>query len=305
MEIPAPPEFSEPVSDLTERVRKLVGKLSVPRDFAKAHRHIARLLEEDQVRREKHLASRYSWDAPLFDSPFERRRLRLLNAIFVALERCGMKPSLCSKDPKDFEACIGNERVSFTLNHPGQDRYGYRPASESKRPASDKLCLKVSHGRALDGVQLLWEDKAGEPIERHIADIVVGIIVAGEIQYRHGAISHHNWLIEWRAQLIEEARKRKEQEERMERERQIKAEQARVDRLLSEATAFRQANDIRAYVGRIREAYAASADPTSQQELNAWVSWALAQADRIDPVRSGKFLIGYADGTDRSVEHDE
>jgi hypothetical protein len=89
----------------------------------------------------------------------------------------------------------------------------------------------------------------------------------------------------------------------MERERQVKAERARVDRLLSEATAFRQANDIRAYVDTIRGAHA-SADPASQQELNAWVSWALAQADRIDPVRSGKFLIGYADGTDRSVEHE-
>ena len=306
-EIPPPPEFPDSVLDLTERVRKLVGKVGIPRNLAKAHRHIAMLLEEDEVRRQKHLASRYrsSWDAPLFDSPFERRRLRLLNAIFTALERSGMKPSLRGKDPKDFEVRVGDEHVSFTLDHPGQERYGYGPASQRNRPASDKLHLRISHGRTLDDVRFLWEDKAGEPIEKHIEDIVVMLIVAGEVQYRQGEISHRNWLIERKAQLIEEAQKRKGEEERRERERRLKAEQARVHRLLSEATAFRQANDIRAYVETTRKANAASADPVSREELDAWASWALAQADRIDPVRSKKFLVGYADGTDKFVGQED
>ena len=131
------------------------------------------------------------------------------------------------------------------------------------------------------------------------------LIVAGEVQYRQGEISHRNWLIERKAQLIEEAQKRKGEEERRERERRLKAEQARVHRLLSEATAFRQANDIRAYVETTRKANAASADPVSREELDAWASWALAQADRIDPVRSKKFLVGYADGTDKFVGQED
>src|SRR5262245_31497809 len=51
MEIPPPPEFPEPLSDLTVRVRKLVGKVSVSKDLANAHKLIARLLKEDEIRR--------------------------------------------------------------------------------------------------------------------------------------------------------------------------------------------------------------------------------------------------------------
>ncbi len=34
---------------------------------------------------------------------------------------------------------------------------------------------------------------------------------------------------------------------------------------------------------------ATSADPMAADDLEAWSSWALAQADRIDPVVSGAF----------------
>lgn len=48
----------------------------------------AKLLQADERRRQKQLASAYpmSWDKPLFDSPFERRRLRILSSLFSALK---------------------------------------------------------------------------------------------------------------------------------------------------------------------------------------------------------------------------
>jgi hypothetical protein len=76
-----------------------------------------------------------------------------------------------------------------------------------------------------------------------------------------------------------------------------------VDRLLGEAAAFRQANDIRAYVETVRSANATAA-PVSPKEFDAWATWALAQADRIDPVRSKRFLVGVVDDTDSSREND-
>src|SRR3546814_3889414 len=54
----------------------------------------------------------------------------------------------------------------------------------------------------------------------------------------------------------------------------------------SKAPSGRQANDIRAYVDSVRSANATSDDPACEIELEAWASWALAQADRTDPVRS-------------------
>ena len=115
-------------------------------------------------------------------------------------------------------------------------------------PAPNKLQLRISHMEEIDGIPLVWEDKTRAPIERKIKDIVVGLIVTGEAQCRRGEASRHNWLIKRKAELIEEARERKAEEERQERERRIKAEEARINWFLGEAAAFRQADDIRAYV---------------------------------------------------------
>lgn len=115
------------------------------------------------------------------------------------------------------------------------------------------------------------------------------LVVTGEAQCRRGEASRHNRLIKRRAELIEEARERKEEKERQERGRRIKAEEARINRLLGEAAAFKQANDIRAYLEDVRRANIANDDPVSQEYLDTWALWALAQADRIDPVRSKKF----------------
>lgn len=93
-----------------------------------------------------------------------------------------------------------------------------------------------------------------------------------------------------KAELIDEARKQREEEERRERERQIQAEQARIDHLLSDARAFRQAVDIRAYIESVRQASASAQHSILADELEDWGSWASAQADRIDPVLSKRFL---------------
>jgi len=218
------------------------------------------------------------------------RRLRLVNAILIALERCGMRPSVRGKNPAEFGVRVGEELVTLALDHPGQRRDGYRYESEMNRPASEKLVLRISADGGLKELRLTWENGADGTIERHIGEIAVTLIVAGELQYREGELSRHSWLIERKARLIEEVRRQKEEEERKERERRIAEAKMRVDRLLGEAVAFRQASDIRAYVNLVREASCTSPDPASRQELEARASWALAQADRIDPVRSKRFL---------------
>jgi hypothetical protein len=60
--------------------------------------------------------------------------------------------------------------------------------------------------------------------------------------------------------------------------------------LLGDAAAFRQSTDIRSFVADVEARYTAGDVPVSHEELDAWRSWALNQAERIDPVRSGHFL---------------
>jgi hypothetical protein len=61
-----------------DRVRKIIGKVSVGRVMTAQHLAIVRLIAEDDVRRQKQLKALYtfSWDQPAFDSPFEQRRRR-------------------------------------------------------------------------------------------------------------------------------------------------------------------------------------------------------------------------------------
>ena len=67
-----------------------------------------------------------------------------------------------------------------------------------------------------------------------------------------------------------------------------KLEQERVERLLADADAFRQARDIRNYVGEMKAL-------CSDRHLQSWADWASTQADRIDPVISGRYLESMKD----------
>ena len=112
---------------------------------------------------------------------------------------------------------------------------------------------------------------------------------------RASELHSHAWRVERKAHLIEKAKKEKEETLRKERERCVRLERARIERLLEEATALRLANDLRAYVGAVGAANAASPEPVPKHQMEAWTAWALAQAERIDPVRSKAFLIPVED----------
>jgi hypothetical protein len=56
-----------------------------------------------------------------------------------------------------------------------------------------------------------------------------------------------------------------------------------------QAHALEQARQIRAYVDAVRDMNAAAPERMTADELQDWSVWALAQADRIDPVVSGAF----------------
>lgn len=113
--------------------------------------------------------------------------------------------------------------------------------------------------------------------------------MAGEIQYREDAHEIYEWRLQLKAEIAEKRRKRAEEEARLERERQIKLERQRVDRLLAEAIALRQSNDIRAYVEAARRANSEVADPVSPHEFEVWATWACRFSKLLDPGFSKAF----------------
>lgn len=68
----------------------------------------------------------------------------------------------------------------------------------------------------------------------------------------------------------------------MERERREEVERERRETLIAEAESWRRAVDLRAYVEARLNTVAGAA---TEEGMKAWAQWALAEADRLDPLR--------------------
>jgi hypothetical protein len=246
--IPPVPKFDDTIEVVRDRIAKAIGKVAIPRDVGGWHPAIDRLLKEDEKRREKQLASRYpsSWDAPLFDSPLERRRLRLLNSLFLAAAKMGGKPTIRGREARDIHLSFRHQHVGLTLDRP--KARGLRGQSFEKASGADRLRFAILIGLGSEEARTSWIDDDSGKLEARMTDVAIEVVVTAEIQHRDGALRYHQWRIERKAQIEEEDRKRQAEAERAERERQARLKQARIDRLLKEAAAFQQANAIRKYV---------------------------------------------------------
>jgi hypothetical protein len=294
--LPPPPVFDEPIEAVRERIAKAIGKVSVRREVHDWHPAIDRLLKEDDKRRERQLASPYptSWDAPRFDGPLDRRRLRILNALFFAIAGMNGKPVVGSRDLSNLQVTFFQQHIGIRLDRINQFRGG---SSATKPNASDdnKLSFSILEScYGSDKKRLSWQDDDSDKIEARIAEIARELVLTAEVQYRESALRQYQRRVERKAELEEEERKRKVEAERRERERLKRLEQARIDRLLKDAAAFQQAAAIRKYVEAIQLAQGCS-NVSVADDLERWSKWALVQADRIDPAIGGAFLKAMRD----------
>ncbi len=113
-----------------------------------------------------------------------------------------------------------------------------------------------------------WDD-GDERLERRIGAIAADLIVAGEAGFRDHLVEQREW---------DEQRVRWAQERRLAELEKLRA-QRRTD-LRASGELLRQAGEIRALVAQVRAATA--------EQLARWERWALAEADRLDPVKSGQ-----------------
>lgn len=290
--IPPPPTFDENMDSVTARVRELVGKVSCPRNFNKVHPLVAKLLAHDNEHRADFLRTGYSWYAPKYDSGVERRRLLILNAILLTVQALGCKPVMNtsrygqdSRDDREIRIQVGQQFVSFTL----EPLTIKRQAQPSVRQR-ERLRLALGSAGSGSAAGKSWDDTEGLPLERILSRIVEEILVAAEISYRDGCVRQREWMIERKAQLEEEIRRRKAEEEREKRKLLEKQAKERIDRLLAQAKALDQSNTIRAYVQAVRDRIAELL--VNHDDFEKWASWALGEADRIDPVRNRAVIDG-------------
>jgi hypothetical protein len=74
------------------------------------------------------------------------------------------------------------------------------------------------------------------------------------------------------------------------------------DALLADAIAWREADTLRAYVAAARRT---SADGADIPRFEEWAQWALAAADRLDPISSGRELASWCAQAESAADEDE
>jgi hypothetical protein len=297
--IGAPLEFSEPIEAVRARIAETVGHITVPHKMLTWHPAIDRLLKEDEKRREQQLTDRYvmSWEKPVFESPLERRRLRIPNSLFFAVGKMNGKPSVRGREARDIGISFFQQHLQLALDKPKRPNRRAQLLNAAEEASDTRLCLSILNGWGSEEVLATWQGDDLQKLEAHMTDIAIQLILTAEIKYRENVLHGYQWRIKRKAEVEEEQRKRKLEAERAEKERQKRIEQGRVDRLLRDAAAFQQAGEIRKYVESIKLTLTRDGS-SSCEEVEQWSQWALAQADRIDPAVGGKFSKAIQDEED-------
>lgn len=295
--LPPAPSFEEPIEEVRTRVRALFRRPPVVGNLgARSHPAILRVLKEDERRREEARTALvvFDWDKPLFDAPPERRRLRILNGLFLAVERAGGHGWVrARRDSFEAGVTVHQQHIQLRLA-PAQPAHGEEPSAAASRRTAPPLSLAILGGAGDQRERAVWQDGPEGRIEDRLAEIVVEVVTNAEIQYREAAVRHHEFLCEVRhRQEVEEAR-REAEALRREQERRVAEQRERVERLLVQAAGLRQAREIRAYVEAVRRAARRPSTSFDAAEVETWSAWALIQADRIDPIASGAFLSDLA-----------
>lgn len=283
---PVPPTFPESIESVRERVRPRVGKITAPKSLNRAHHAVARLLADDDARREKLIGQSlvFDWDKPRFDSPLQQRRLRILSGIFAGLARFGCKPSIDRREARDISVQVGSQDVYLALELVEQKGRGKAPQTGPRLRLTVKGRTWLKEG----GADVAWEDDDAGKLETQLTTICEEILVAGERQYREEALHRYHWARERKQELEEADRQRQEAEERREHERLEQLARDRLQRLLDDAAAHRQATEVRQYVDTVVGRLGTDPSTIPTRKVEAWAKWARAQADALDPITSGR-----------------
>lgn len=275
---PPPPVFEEDMTSVESRAEAIVvGRVPRPPLSGNLHPLIKELLDKDEARKN----NGHGWDRPEHDTPTERRRLRLLNALFLVFANIGCKvwmdttqhPHQKDRSPS---VTVGSIRIGVTVGPTA-------PTGRKRASVPGKEMFQLTIGsNDMDGRS--WADADGKPIERQLREIVVQTLIFAEASYRTRADHLHDQQLRWRAEAEEKLRLEALERERLARELAEQEAKARIDRLLSQAQALDQSDTIRSYVARVRSRR--SEILSSDADVEAWAAWALAEADRIDPVKN-------------------
>ncbi len=134
------------------------------------HPLIRARLDRDEVLRKRAARCRRQlpFDGPIFDSPFERRRLNLLNRLFLTCEAAGAKPSLSGRRANEISVTINHVTLHLLLADQAEIRRGHNAYPLELPAGNATLTLAILRGQCVPRWHRSWNDTKGNRLEGRI-----------------------------------------------------------------------------------------------------------------------------------------
>ncbi len=272
---PIEPVFEEPIEALRERVNRNLGVVIAAKSLSPPHAAFRRQIEDDA----RH-AAQSTWYTSIFDTPLEKRRLRILQGLFYGLSRLDCSATVQGRETRTIYVGVGQQTVSIAV-----ERAATRRRTTDAKEV-ERLKFTILKGAGSETERISWTDTDDKPLEDQLSAIAVEIIVAGELQYREHQVWVHKEKVRRREEMRQqEAIRRQIEQEKAERERLIKLEADRLKRLTDGAENYHRAQTIRAFVSTV---VGMQIDNTDPERVARWREWALLQADKLDLIATGQ-----------------
>jgi len=285
----AEPVFDESLETVVARAKALADGVTLKKTLARPHSAIQRWLSRDAERAAKQVDDRYArlfrFSSPRFASTQGRRRLLILNALLMGLQDCGAQSPTSREDAEEWHIHIGSVRLSFRLGATDGKPMPYVIEGKAKENALENLRLSITCWHDIPGHPMEWVDRPDMPLEDQIKEMIVGFLVASEWMYRGEEIGRYQRTIARKKELQEIAERERQDAIQQEESRLSNLHKERRQELFHDAAKWRKAEELRAYVDA---ALAVPCSTEGERENRArWASWALAEADQIDPLKNG------------------
>lgn len=219
-----------------------------------------------------------------YADPLEKRRLRLLNAIFQALEASGFKIKSEPQTPAKFQVTLdGNTVRSLVVERIRQVRRALTAEDHARYPGLKRQYAveKVRMGELYLTIQNYlsawlsskWHDEGDRALDHQLREILAGIILAATYKIKQAQLRAADERVRWEAQ-----------KQKWEQERQEKLEKGRRDAFAKIVKDWRNAGVIRTFVAALRKAVEAGEFQLDMEEFGPSINWALEGAKRMDPI---------------------
>lgn len=288
--LPPPIELPSDVKQQVDKARENETGITVPERLLRPHTVIAAWLDEHEEKKRKACSERDPWRRDLYrPSEFtetDRRKHRILDALFKAIERQGGKVTQGERGVLVAE--VLGEKVEFQVRE--KQRQQRRPLTEDEkrwRSAGDngwkqelvptgRLVLEIKTWQWPAGLPRQWLESEKQPMEDMLPDILTTFVAAGPllVQQRKDreAAERERQLAEQRR--YEEQRRRKRDANRWRRFREL-------------AQDWHELAAVRDFLTALRSMNAASTAEIDGRSVEEWIVWAEDWLQRSDPTVNG------------------